>query len=206
MACGDVPLVRVPVLGRAVRVFGDWYALCVGCGCLAKLSPSARFGAEPCCMKCDFAMLHGREAAKAAMAVQPKPPPPQCRYCGKQQNENGTSRWKAVPAPADSGGANANVPPPLRVCHYCPTHYRSWLEIAHREMPTTVIFAHILSRARPMFGAEAVASAPTARSNRKHGQRSASKARAGSTATGRARTTLVKKINANNRRQWVNKR
>ena len=116
VACGDVPLVRVPVLGRAVRVFGDWYALCVGCGCLAKLSPGARFGAEPCCMRCDFAMLHGREAAKAAMAVQPKPPPPQCRYCGKQQNENGTSRWKAVPAPADSGGANANVPPPLRQC------------------------------------------------------------------------------------------
>ena len=73
-------------------------------------------------------------------------------------------------------------------------------------MPTTVIFAHILSRARPMFGAEAAASAPTARSNRKHGQRSASKARAGSTtAAGRARTTLVKKVNAN-RRQWVNKR
>lgn len=207
VACGDVPLVRVPVLGRAVRVFGDWYALCVGCGCLAKLSPGSRFGAEPCCMKCDFAMLHGREAAKAAMAVQPKPPPPQCRYCGKQQNENGTSRWKAVPAPADSGGANANVPPPLRVCHYCPTHYRSWLEFAHREMPTTVIFAHILSRARPMFGAEAAASAPTVRSNRKqasNSQRTASKARAGST-TGRARTTLVKKINAN-RRQWVNKR
>ena len=76
-------------------------------------------------------------------------------------------------------------------------------------MPTTVIFAHILSRARPMFGAEAAASAPTARSNRKHAsnsQRTASKARAGSTAAGRARTTLVKKVNANNRRQWVNKR
>jgi len=71
-------------------------------------------------------------------------------------------------------------------------------------MPTTVIFAHILSRARPMFGAEAAASAPTVRSNRKHGQRSAAKARAGST-TGRARTTLVKKVNTN-RRQWVNKR
>lgn len=74
-------------------------------------------------------------------------------------------------------------------------------------MPTTVIFAHILSRARPMFGAEAAASAPTVRSNRKqasNGQRSAAKARAGST-TGRARTTLVKKVNTN-RRQWVNKR
>ena len=205
VACGDVPLVRVPVLGRAVRVFGDWYALCVGCGCLAKLSPGARFGAEPCCMRCDFAMLHGREAAKAAMAAQPKPPPPQCRFCGKQQNENGTSRWKAVPAPADSGGANANVPPPLRACHYCPTHYRSWLEQAHREMPTAVIFAHILSRARPMFGAEAVASAPlkAARSNRKHGQRSAPKARAAPRT--RPRSSIAKKVNAN-RRQWVNQR
>ena len=215
VACGDVPLVRVPVLGRALRVFGDWYALCVRCGCLAKLSPAARFGAEPCCMRCDFAMLHGREAAKAAMAVQPKPALPQCRYCGKQQNENGTSRWKAVPAPADSGGANANVPPPLRVCYYCPSHYRPWLANAHREMPTAVIFAHILSRARPMFGAEAVATAPMPRLARKHGRQGSlggasssgerSKPRAVGTGARGKRSNLSKRVNTN-RRNWVNNR
>ena len=31
-SCGDVPLVCVPILGRAIRVFGSWYALCSMCG------------------------------------------------------------------------------------------------------------------------------------------------------------------------------
>ena len=33
------------------------------CGCLAKLGPTLRFRGEPCCLRCDFAMLAGREAA-----------------------------------------------------------------------------------------------------------------------------------------------
>jgi len=37
---------------------------------------------------------------------------------------------------------------------YCPTHWRSWLTNAHKELPTKIIFAHILQRARPMFGAD----------------------------------------------------
>ena len=37
---------------------------------------------------------------------------------------------------------------------YCPTHWRSWLTNAHKELPTNIIFAHILQRARPMFGAD----------------------------------------------------
>ena len=119
VACGDVPLVRIPVLGRAVRIFGEWYALCAQCGCLTRVSPGSRVRAEPCCMKCDFAMLHGKEAAREAIATLPKPPPPSCRFCGKQQSEHGTSRWKMIQAPADTGGRNATVPPPLRVCWYC---------------------------------------------------------------------------------------
>jgi len=202
VACGDVPLVRIPVLGRAVRVFGDWHALCVRCGCLAKLAPGSRFGAEPCCMRCDFAMLHGREAAKAAMMAtteQVKAPVRQCRYCGKQQSDNGTLRWKSLPAPADAGGPNANVPPPLRVVHYCPTHFRSWLEDAHRELPTPVIFAHIIERARPMFGAEAAASAPMARasSRQQPGGRSGGEAKHGS----KAMRSITKKLNASRRQR-----
>ena len=169
VACGDMPLVRVPVLGRAVRLFGDWYALCVCCGCLAKLAPGARFGSEPCCMRCDFAMLHGGRQPTAP--EKPKASALQCRFCGKQQGENGAVRWKTMPAPADCTGPNANVPPPLRVVSYCPLHYRPWLANAHRELPSSVIFAHIIERARPMIGADEAAAAPMPRLARKHGQR-----------------------------------
>ena len=154
VACGDVPLVCIPILGRAIRVFGEWHALCAWCGCLAKISPDSRVGGEVCCMRCDFGMLHGKAAAAEAIALAPKPPPPHCRFCNKAQTENGTSKWKQVAAPADTGGPNAGVPPPLRTAWYCPAHWRGWLPTAHQSMQTSVIFAHICSKARPMFGAD----------------------------------------------------
>jgi len=154
VACGDVPLVRIPILGRAIRVFGEWQAICVWCGCLAKMKPDSRVGGEVCCMRCDFGMLHGKAAAAEAIALAPKPPPPTCRFCNKAQTENGTSKWKQVAAPADTGGPNAAVPPPLRTAWYCPAHWRAWLPTAHQSMQTSVIFAHICSKARPMFGAD----------------------------------------------------
>ena len=115
LACGDAPLVRISVLGRAVRVFGDWVAICAYCGALAKLTPDSRFRADPCCMRCDFAMLRSKAAERALMAQVPRPPPPRCRYCGKQETPGATA-FKEVPAPADTGGRNAIVPPPLRKC------------------------------------------------------------------------------------------
>jgi hypothetical protein len=154
VACGDVPLVKVPILGRAMRIFGEWHALCTWCGCLAKVTPDSRVGGEVCCMRCDFGMLHGKAAAAEALAQEPKPPPPVCRFCDKEQSENGTTKWKQVAAPADTGGVNATVPPPLRTAWYCPAHWRSWLPTAHQSMQTSVIFAHICSKARPMIGAD----------------------------------------------------
>jgi hypothetical protein len=154
ISCGDVPLVKIPVLGRAIRVFGDFYGICAFCGCLAKLGPTLRFRGEPCCLRCDFAMLAGRAAADEMEAALPKPPPPACRYCGKVQPLNSTgAKWRRVDAPADTGGRNATVPPPLRVVWYCPSHHRSWLVGAHKTMTTTDIFAHLMNKARPMFGA-----------------------------------------------------
>ena len=40
---------------------------------------------------------------------------------GRHQPEGASARWKMVPAPADTGGRNAAVPPPLRVvqCAFC---------------------------------------------------------------------------------------
>jgi len=163
-ACGDVPLVRIPILGRAIRVFGDWYALCSLCGALARIHPDARFGAELCCLRCDYAMLHGKEEARAveeegkAQGYTPgsRPPPAKCRFCGRYEIANGGTKFKVLFAPADDGGRNANVPPPLRTVAYCPLHYRPWVRDAHTSMATNVIFAHIATRARPVHGAEEV--------------------------------------------------
>lgn len=175
VACGDVPLVSVDVLGRCVRLFDDWYCLCALCGALMRTAPSSRFGGEPCCQRCDFAMLFGKELETRLLEQQPKPAPPSCRLCGKPQPPGSGSKWRVVSAPADTGGRNASVPPPLRKCwcasfpfeptrpatqcpllpcRYCPTHWRAWLPTAHLELPTNVIFAHIVSRAKPMFGAQ----------------------------------------------------
>ena len=154
-SCGDVPLVRVPLLGRAIRVFGSWYALCSTCGALARVTPSSRFRDEICCLRCDFAMLAGKHAASEMRAALPKPAAPACRYCGKLEPENGAGmKWRCIPAPADTGGRNAFVPPPLRNVWYCPSHYRSWLLNAHKTMSTADIFAHLINKARPIHGAE----------------------------------------------------
>ena len=67
-SCGDVPLVCVPILGRAIRVFGSWYALCSMCGALARVTPASRFRDEICCLRCDFAMLAGKDAASEMRA------------------------------------------------------------------------------------------------------------------------------------------
>ena len=153
-ACGDAPLVQVNVLGRVVRVFGEWVSLCSLCGCLCTVTPASRFGGEIYCGRCDFAIIFGKEAQEAVDALMPKPVQKSCRFCGKLQPASATGRWKTVHAPMDCGGKNANVPPPLRTVTYCPAHMKSWLVTAHRTMTTQVIFSHLLSKAKPIFGAD----------------------------------------------------
>jgi hypothetical protein len=153
-SCGDVPLVCVPVLGRAIRIFGGWYALCSMCGTLARVQPSSRFRGEICCLRCDFAMLAGKAAAQEMRDALPKPPAPICRYCHKAEPENGAGmKWRCIESPLDTGGRNACVPPPLRTVFYCPSHYRSWLVAAHQTMSTAEIISHLVNKARPVCGA-----------------------------------------------------
>lgn len=116
VACGDVPLVHVDILGRCIRLFHEWYCLCSLCGSLMRMTAGTRFGGEPCCQRCDFAMLFGKPLHEALLERQPKPPPPMCRLCGKPQPPTSNSKWRVVNAPADTGGRNASVPPPLRQC------------------------------------------------------------------------------------------
>ena len=153
VACGDLPLLIVDVLGKAVRTFGSWYCICCFCGALTRMTSKSFFSGHPCCNKCDVEMLL-REKAEELRQAALKHPSPKCRFCGKPENSSSATRWKVVASPADDGGSNAFVPPPLRKCYYCPSHWRTWLVAAHKSLPTNVIFAHLSHRAKPMFGAD----------------------------------------------------
>ena len=146
-ACGELPMLHVPLIGRVVRMWNDYYSLCSYCGCILRVYPQNRFGSEICCLRCDRDM----------MRVVVKPPEDAevekvCRYCGKVQADHGANGvFKAVKAPLDVSGPNAQLPAPLRVVHYCPAHFRSWLTNAHKALSTTVILSHLALNAKPLY-------------------------------------------------------
>jgi hypothetical protein len=146
--CGAQNMLKIDAIGKAVCVFGSTYALCSLCGCFVEVSPSNRCGAEICCLRCDFRMLN-RNAPAAAVSEKAAP---QCRFCGKTDPLRAGSRWKACRAPMDTSGANAALPPPLRVVYFCPSHFRSWISACLKVLPTRVILSHIVHGARPVFG------------------------------------------------------
>ena len=168
LACGEQPMLRINIIGRAVRVYNEWYALCSFCGCMLKVTPLHRFGGEICCKRCDADML-GFDTTVPEKEEETS----FCRFCGRQNT--GTSVWRTVKAPLDVGGRNATVPAPLRTVRiytyprtlryahthphdamcwqatYCSTHWRSWLTSAHRVLQTRVILSHIAHGAKPIF-------------------------------------------------------
>lgn len=156
-ACGEHPMVAVPVVGRAVRIYKDWYALCAYCGALARVKPHLhRYGAEICCLRCDHSTLLPNAAssslAGAHAAVR------QCRFCGVRCEGGATPPgWREVKAPLDVAGPNATLPEPLRRVWYCRQHFRGWITQAHRVMQTRVILAHLVHNAKPLFGADTAA-------------------------------------------------
>ena len=152
-ACGEQPMLSVPAVGRALRLWDVWYALCAYCGTFVKLQPHHRYGVEICCLRCDAQMLgvepaapEATESAPASQAV--------CRFCFKVQPSGSGARWKVVKAPLDTAGPNKTLPAPLKTVHYCPTHWRPWLTTAHRTLPTRVILSHLAHNAKPINGAE----------------------------------------------------
>ena len=174
LACGEQPMLRINLLGKAVRVYNEWFALCSFCGCVLKVTPMHRFGGEICCKRCDAAMLGFDTPATLAVAntTAGENDATFCRFCGKQNT--GTNMWKTIKAPLDTGGKNVAIPGPLRtVCYaclklglhcvrssnvcsqvtYCSTHWRPWLTGAHRVMQTRIILSHIAHGAKPVFNA-----------------------------------------------------
>lgn len=145
LACGEQPMLCVPIVCRAVRLWNEWYALCSWCGAMLHVGPHNRYGSEICCCKCDAQML-GMQAPTPAERKASV-----CRYCTSEDNVRSASRWKTVKAPLDLAGENVRLPPPLRTVTYCPQHWRSWLAAAHRVLPTRVILSHIAHNAKPIF-------------------------------------------------------
>lgn len=145
LACGEQPMLCIPVVGRAIRLWNEWFALCSYCGAMLRVLPQNRYGGEICCRRCDAQMLGApapaRQERKASV----------CRYCTATDTTRSASRWKAIKAPLDMAGENATLPSPLRSVHYCPQHWRTWLSAAHRVMPTRLILSHIAHNAKPVF-------------------------------------------------------
>ena len=74
-------MVSISLIGRAVRLWDSWYALCSFCGCFMKLHPNNRYEAELCCLRCDYDMLN--KTSKNLVETPDTTSNPVCRFCGK---------------------------------------------------------------------------------------------------------------------------
>lgn len=153
VSCGAERMLTIPIIGKAVRVWGDWYSLCSLCGCFVRFGPQNRMGAEICCMRCDYRMLNRKEKLPVSAKDAAERSKPICRFCGKQDLQKNGAKWKLVRSPHDTSGNNANLPPPLRTVHFCSQHFRSWIPGCMKTMPTRIILSHIVYGARPLPGA-----------------------------------------------------
>lgn len=146
--CGAENMLCLPIVGKAVRIWGGWFALCSFCGSFVRFHPCHRVGSEICCLRCDPKMLFRKEKhEKAAAAAAPA-----CRFCGKVDPQRTGAKWRCCRAPHDISGVNASLPPPLRQVHFCPLHFRSWMPQCLKTMPTRVVLSHVVFGARPCFG------------------------------------------------------
>ena len=151
IACGKECLLTIPLVGRAVRLWSGWYALCSFCGCCVRFSPSNKYHAQICCLRCDFKLLNRTLETKNTGDGAVGLAAPSCRYCGKVDGMRSGTRWRSVKAPLDVSGRNATLPPPLRTVHFCPKHFRTWVPNCMKTMETRVILSHIVYGARPCY-------------------------------------------------------
>lgn len=117
VGCGENPMFTVPVVGRAVRVYKGWFALCSYCATLTRIQNGIHFyGADICCQRCDHEMLGVKDMTLDTSVTGSSGRI--CRFCGSVERLNTTgAKWRELKAPLDIAGANATLPPPLRrVC------------------------------------------------------------------------------------------
>lgn len=153
-ACSESTMLNIPIIGKAVRVYDNFYALCCYCACVTRVTNAHRYGSEICCLSCDHQCLYRKEDGEGLVerAAQKKVDKV-CRFCGEIDPEKTGARWKEVKAPLDVAGLNVTLPRPLRNVYYCPLHYKPWLGAVHRVMETRIILAHLAIGAKPVcFG------------------------------------------------------
>lgn len=146
IACGDVDLPKISLIGKCVRIFGEWFALCEFCGCSMLVRNSSRLGGDLCCLRCDPEMCRVPSAeAPAATAANAGVC---CRFCGKREL---STPFKPVKAPLDLSAPNISVPPPMRLVYYCNQHFRAWLPTAHKILTTEMILSYISVNQKPSY-------------------------------------------------------
>jgi hypothetical protein len=107
VSCGAEVMLSTPIVGKVIRMWGEWYSLCCFCGCFVRFYPNNRAGSQICSTRCDFAMLY-RSAKPATTGSCTTAEAPRCRFCSKQDPMRTGSRWHMVKAPMDATGHNAN--------------------------------------------------------------------------------------------------
>lgn len=81
--CGHEDMLSIPIVGRALRLWGGWYALCSFCGSCTRFYPYNRYHVHICCMRCDFKMLNRRSNVSQSSTECQTTSGPICRYCGR---------------------------------------------------------------------------------------------------------------------------
>lgn len=84
---------------------------------------------------------------------------------------------------------------------YCPSHYRAWLLAAHKTMDTSSIFSHLLSRARPIFGANADAAGSSSKRSRVAQSDEVTTKPKKQSAANKRKSALTRVISKNNRQR-----
>ena len=96
--CGSVQMLKIKMLGKAVRIFDSFYSLCDMCGACLKLSQIHRFGPNTCCLRCDAVLLKATLPSAPKMEESIKI----CRYCGSVDPEKSGQPWRKFLAPLDT--------------------------------------------------------------------------------------------------------
>lgn len=119
-ACGENQLLRVPLLGKLVRIYGTWYTLCCYCGGLIH-NVNARTNVQglPACMRCSNLKFTKKEKKVEVESEHI------CRFCHMKKPD-----LVAYFSPYDDKFENEHVPPELRVTFWCSKHRPPWLKEA----------------------------------------------------------------------------
>jgi len=149
LACGDTPLVLIPLIGRVVRIHGTWYGMCSMCCNITRVLHFNRIGADIVCATC-FAKRMVETIKTEDMPNASLYRDQRCRFCSKAVPAD-RGNFISYASPNDTFGSNRLLPRNLRVTWWCQMHRRNWLANALHVLETHVILTHISMRAKPIY-------------------------------------------------------